>query len=92
MSESQFYHVSREGKLSRVASAESALAAARNGGFLWLNYCRPEMDELSKLILPLGLHPLSIEDCFDENQIPKIENFPETPSFSSTLSTIPERS
>jgi magnesium transporter len=24
----------------------------------------------------LNLHPLSIEDCFDENQIPKIEDFP----------------
>ncbi len=76
MSESRFYHISQEGKLSRVATDDAALAAAKNGGFVWLNYCQPAMDELSKLILPLGLHPLSIEDCFDENQIPKIENFP----------------
>jgi magnesium transporter len=76
MPESWFYHISQEGKLSRVATDDAALAAAKNGGFVWLNYCQPAMDELSKLILPLGLHPLSIEDCFDENQIPKIENFP----------------
>jgi len=76
MSESWFYHISKEGKLSRVATDDAALAAVKKGGFLWLNYCQPTMDELSKLILPLCLHPLSIEDCFDENQIPKIENFP----------------
>jgi magnesium transporter len=76
MSESWFFHVSPKGELSRIATDDAALAEARNGGFLWLNYCQPTMEELSKLIVPLGLHPLSIEDCFDENQIPKIEAFP----------------
>lgn len=48
----------------------------RGGGFLWLHYYQPTKEELSNLSEPLGLHPLSIEDCFDENQIPKIEDFP----------------
>ena len=77
MSEAWFYHISEKGELSRLATDDEALAAAKGGGFLWLNYCQPTMEELSKLIVPLGLHPLSIEDCFDENQIPKIEGFPQ---------------
>jgi magnesium transporter len=76
MSDSWFYHISQSGKLSRVATFEAALAAAMGEGFLWLNYCQPTREELSGLAGPLGLHPLSIEDCFDDNQIPKIENFP----------------
>jgi magnesium transporter len=76
MSESWFYHISQNGKLSRVATVNAALAAAKDNGFLWLHYCQPTKEELSNLIDPLGLHPLSIEDCLDENQIPKIEDFP----------------
>jgi magnesium transporter len=76
MSESWFYHISQTGKLLRLATVDEALAAAKDGGFLWLNYCQPTKEELSALIDPLGLHPLSIEDCFDDNQIPKIEDFP----------------
>jgi magnesium transporter len=76
MSESWFYHFSQAGKLSRVATVDAALAEAKGGGFLWLHYCQPTKEELSNLIDPFGLHPLSIEDCFDENQIPKIEDFP----------------
>jgi magnesium transporter len=76
MSESWFYYISPKGKLSSVVTVDAALAATKDGGFLWLDYCRPTKEELSKLIEPLGLHPLSIEDCLDENQIPKIEDFP----------------
>jgi magnesium transporter len=76
MSETSFYHISQAGKLSRVETVDAAMTAAKDEGFLWLHYCQPTKDELSNLIEPLGLHPLSIEDCFDENQIPKIEDFP----------------
>jgi magnesium transporter len=76
MSESRFYHVTRKGKLIPVATLAEALAAAKTGGFVWLNYSQPTKEELSDLIEPLGLHPLSIEDCVDENQIPKIDDYP----------------
>ena len=76
MSESLFYHISEAGELSHVATADAALAAAKDGGFVWLHYSQATKEELSNLIEPLGLHPLSIEDCFDENEIPKIEDFP----------------
>ena len=76
MSESKFYYVSPAGKLVGVRSVAEALATVKNGGFLWLHYSQPTKEELSKLIDPLGLHPLSIEDCFDDDQLPKIEDYP----------------
>jgi magnesium transporter len=76
MSESRFYHISPTGELAQPASLDGALSARQDGGFVWLDYCEPSKEELSVLIEPLGLHPLSIEDCFDENAVPKIEDYP----------------
>ncbi|HTP01102.1 MAG TPA: magnesium transporter CorA family protein [Anaerolineales bacterium] len=75
MSESNFYHVTETGKLIRLASWAKALTAARRGGYAWLDYCEPTKEELSLLMKPLKLHPLAIEDCTDEQQIPKIDNY-----------------
>ncbi len=76
MPQAWFYHITPAGKLVRVATIADALAACRAGGFLWLHYCQPTKEELTTLVEPLGLHPLSIEDCLDDNQVPKIEDFP----------------
>lgn len=76
MSDSQFYHISQKGKFTSTRTVDEAMAAAKSGGFLWLNYCQPDKEELLPLIGLLDLHPLSIEDCLDENQIPKMEDFP----------------
>jgi magnesium transporter len=76
MSESKFYHISPAGKLIRIQSVSEALTTMNDGGFLWLHYYQPTKDELSMLIGPLGLHPLSIEDCFGNDQVPKIEDYP----------------
>ena len=76
MPESSFYHILPKGTLVRVATLDEALAAAKNGGFAWLDYRQPTKEQLSVLTDSLGLHPLSIEDCTDKNQLPKIEDFP----------------
>lgn len=76
MAGSWFYHISKTGTLSRVPTIAAGLAAAKEGGFVWLDYCQPTKEELLPLVDTFGVHPLSIEDCFDENQIPKIEDFP----------------
>ncbi len=76
MPDSLFFHISEKGKLLQVATCDEAMTAAKNGGFLWLHYCQPAKQELTSLINLLDLHPLAIEDCMDENQIPKIEDFP----------------
>ncbi len=76
MSGSRFYHISPQGQLDRVSALADALEAVKTGGYIWLDYCEPTKAELSVLIEPLGLHPLSIEDCVDQNEVPKIEDFP----------------
>jgi magnesium transporter len=76
MSESRFYHIAPKGALTRVATVDEAVAASKKGGFAWLDYRQPTKEGLSVLTDSLGLHPLSIEDCTDKNQVPKIEDFP----------------
>jgi magnesium transporter len=76
MSISKFYHFPRTGIFYNAGSAEAAITAVREGGFIWLDFFKPTREELSALVDPLGIHPLSIEDCMDEMQVPKIEHFP----------------
>jgi magnesium transporter len=76
MPDSTFYLVTRAGKLVSMPSPAGAVEAARKGGTVWLHYTRPNKEALSELVELLDLHPLSIEDCLDENQIPKIEDYP----------------
>lgn len=76
MSTSSFYHISPQGRLDRVGTLAEALESRKTGGFVWLDFYQPSKEELSALIEPLGLHPLSIEDCVDQNEVPKIEDFP----------------
>src|SRR5665647_3246103 len=76
MSESKFYHIDISGKLASIQTLDEAFVISKTGGFIWLSYCEPTLDELSLLKEPLGLHPLSIEDCIDDIQIPKIEDLP----------------
>ncbi|MBI5218207.1 MAG: hypothetical protein HY958_04680 [Bacteroidia bacterium] len=76
MSETCFYHINKKGILNRVATVEEGITKANAEGYLWLNYNQPAKEELAKLIGLLNIHPLSVEDCFDDNQIPKIEEFP----------------
>jgi magnesium transporter len=75
MAESKFYHFSSSGLFYGVESLAEAVTALREGGFIWLNYYKPEKKDLNVLIDLIGIHPLSVEDCFDEKQVPKIEHF-----------------
>jgi magnesium transporter len=76
MSESKFYHFSATGSYYGVDSLDKAVAATAEGGFVWFNFYQPSREILSSLVKSLGIHPLSVEDCFDEEQVPKIEHFP----------------
>jgi magnesium transporter len=76
MSESKFYHFPPTGIFYNTGSAAAAISAVREGGFIWLNYFEPTKEELTSLVDPLGIHPLAVEDCMDERQVPKIEHFP----------------
>lgn len=76
MSDACFYRIGHTGPAKRVASAVEAVAAGDGDGFAWLHYREASRDELGELVGLLGLHALSIEDCFDDHQIPKIDDFP----------------
>jgi magnesium transporter len=76
MSESKFYHFSSSGLFYGVSSVKEAIAASLEGGFIWLNFYNPSAEELHSLIDTMQVHPLSVEDCLDSNQVPKIEQFP----------------
>jgi magnesium transporter len=76
MSDIRFYHITANGKIDPADTLKQAVDATALDGFTWIDYTEPTREELSTLIDPLGLHPLSIEDCTDENQIPKIEDYP----------------
>jgi len=93
MSQSKFYHFTPTGLFYGLKSAEDARAALREGGFIWLNFYNPSMQELHSLVDTMGVHPLSVEDCLDAKQIPKIEHFPNntfviTNSFSYNNKTL----
>jgi magnesium transporter len=76
MSALRCYHVSRDGRMSGFDSAAAALAARADGGYVWIDLVNPTRDDLNALAEPFGLHPLAIEDCLDDQQIPKIDDFP----------------
>jgi len=76
MSESKFYHFDPSGHFYGVESVEKAIAANREGGFIWLNLFNPSIQELHSLVDTMDVHPLSVEDCLDSSQVPKIEHFP----------------
>ena len=76
MSESKFYHFTSTGLFYGVKTVEEAIAASAEGGFIWLNFYNPPMEELHSLVDTIGVHPLSVEDCLDTRQVPKIEHFP----------------
>lgn len=74
--ESRFIHIPPEGNVERVGSRAEALGRLAAGGFAWFDLVDPSRDDLTALVEPLGIHPLSIEDCFDDEQVPKMDDFP----------------
>jgi len=75
MEQSSFYHISGNGEIITLTGINEAINLLKSNGYIWFNFIHSTREELSVLIEPLSLHPLSIEDCTDENQVPKIEDF-----------------
>ncbi len=75
MGETRYYAIDEEGSLERVPDLASVLRRREQGGYAWIDIAGPEAADLVPLMEPLGLHPLAIEDCLDDEQVPKIEEF-----------------
>lgn len=57
--------------------AAEATACAKGDQFVWIDCLDPERIELEDLAVNFDLHRLSVDDCFDESPIPKIDIFPD---------------
>jgi len=73
---SRFFFIDPAGELSLVSSIHDAINAVQDGGYMWLDYCDPKIEDLEPLITELNLHPLSIEDSLNEEQLPKLDLYP----------------
>lgn len=73
---SRFFFINPIGELSHVSSINDAVQAVQDGGYMWLDFCDPKKENLEPLMSLLNIHPLSIEDSLDEEQLPKLDLFP----------------
>ncbi len=76
----RYFHFDPKGTLSESADAVVFLSRRERGteaGFAWIDCCGPERIELEDIAVNFGLHRLSVDDCFEESPIPKIDVFPE---------------
>lgn len=75
MKESSYYHITKDGYLKKLSTAAETLSIMNAGGYVWFLILQPTIEQLNELAEPLELHPLSVEDCLDDDQIPKIDIF-----------------
>jgi magnesium transporter len=62
--------------MEKAGTLAEALRLRQGHRFIWIDLTDPSKEDLDALREPLGLHPLAIEDCLDEDQVPKMEEFP----------------
>src|SRR5512137_1637924 len=72
----RYFRIADGKGLEKLEVLQEALSQHQGKGFIWLDFLNPTRQELTALVTPLGLHPLAIEDCVDEDQVPKMEEFP----------------
>jgi magnesium transporter len=73
MGNSEFYRIAAPGVMEKLGTLKEATEALNGDGYVWFNFRKASREDLAELITPLGIHPLSIEDCTDENQVPKMD-------------------
>jgi magnesium transporter len=73
---SRLFFINPAGELSLVSSIHDGLKAVQDGGYMWLDYCDPKKEDIEPLISLLNIHPLSIEDSLNDEQLPKLDLFP----------------
>jgi magnesium transporter len=76
MGKARYFAIGADGGIEVVSTVADALRRRTSGAIVWLDYPDPTEADLSALVEPLGLHPLAIEDCLDEDQVPKMDEFP----------------
>ncbi|MHA1631144.1 MAG: magnesium/cobalt transporter CorA [Candidatus Heimdallarchaeota archaeon] len=62
---------------SKLHGLDVQKALEENLGTLWIDYIEPTVDELNTLQQLFNFHSLTIEDCLEANQRPKLEEYPD---------------
>ncbi len=72
------YFIDKTGIIDEITFESGIEQLEQNeNGYLWLDYYAPTEDNLAALIEPFKIHFLSLEDCLDDDQIPKINEYEE---------------
>jgi len=71
------YFIGTSGTLDTLDTFEVGLKKLddKAQGYLWLDYYEPTQENLNLLAEPFKIHALSLEDCLDDDQIPKINEY-----------------
>lgn len=77
MDTSGYYQISEEGSLHSLKSLEDALKKREENGYIWISLIQPNREELFKLVETLKFHPVCVEDCLDNDRLPKVNEFSE---------------
>jgi len=75
--ETHYTVITSSGGFEEMPALQEALArTTAQNGYIWADYVDPTAELLAELMPALGIHPLSIEDCLNGNQLPKLDLFP----------------
>ncbi len=67
----------RNGQRIRDLEHDETIPEDCTDEFFWLGLYEPHPDELARIALRFGLHPLAVEDALKANQLPKVEVYGE---------------
>jgi magnesium transporter len=62
---------------SQLLDSDIEFAMNNSKGVLWIDIIEPTIDELNRLQRVFNFHSLTIEDCLEANQRPKLEEYPD---------------
>ena len=75
--EAHYTIITPSGGFEEMPTLKEALAyTTSQNGYIWADYVDPTAELLEELMPALGIHPLSIEDCINGDQLPKLDLFP----------------
>ena len=75
--EAHYTIITPSGGFEEMPTLKEALAyTTSQNSYVWADYVDPTAELLEELMPALGIHPLSIEDCLNGNQLPKLDLFP----------------
>jgi magnesium transporter len=64
-------------KTSKLLTTDIETALEENLGVVWIDIIEPQINEMNTLKRLFNFHPLTIEDCLEANQRPKLEEYPD---------------